>query len=476
MPQEPIENQNEDTTPSVKDKEVSTKQFIRFVRYTPKSFAGLHKDMNLAIVFDDPSKRILGFTGDQGAGKTSSLQALYSVCGGMPPKNAENKQDGAIDNELVFERGGEQYVVRQTKGSFTVTRHKDGEKSKMDAPKEFLKKVIGPIGLNPMDLKNMKGKDQIEWIRDLIPFTPERLSEEDKLLKESKKDYDARTDKKKTAKQLNTEIVATGYFTYDEGKDKFNPSAKHTEDTKIVKESELDEEVVGEKHKLAGVKKDQYNASVLELKTLDEKKAANINRIAELRKLLADEIAAGESIDTRIKAGEKWMKENENAIADYDAVVKQMKDLSDIKLKNRELETVDQKVKQYVDVTTEIKDLDKKLVDHIAAHKKFVKSFTPEIEGLEIVVAGTDDKREEGMYYKTKTMIMLSESEIFELYIQLLAFLNIQVAIIENVTSLGTAAIERINWFAEKMGGYVFYSAMERGQEKLGFQFIDKIK
>lgn len=474
MPQEPEVPENEQG--SVKDKEVSTKQFIRFVRYNPRSFAGLHKDLNIAIVFDDPDKRMLAITGDQGTGKTSSLQALYSICGGMPPKNAVNETDKAIDNELVFERGGEQYVVRQTKGSFTVTRHKDGEKSKMDAPKEFLKKVIGPIGLNPMDLKNMKGKDQIDWIRDLIPFTPDRLEGEKKLLADKQKDYDLRTDKKKTVKQLIGEITSDGYYTYDEDKSKFAPTAKFTEDTELVSKSELNEEVVGDKFKIAGQKKDSYNAAVLELNTLAEKRAVSAVRVEELRQLLEEEINKGVAIQERIDKGNTWVEENKTAIKEYDALFKQMQALSDVRLKNSSLVSVGQKLEKVATVSAEVKDLDKKLDQHLADHKKFIQSFTPKIEGLEIVVSGTDDKRDEGIYYKEKTMIMLSESEIFELYIQLLAYLNIQVAIIENVTSLGSAAIERINWFAEKSGGYVFYSAMERGQEKLGFQFIDKIK
>lgn len=460
-----------------KDTVVSTANFLRFVRFDVKSFAGIHEDMKLAIVFDDPKKRIVGFSGDQGTGKTSSLQALYTLCGGMPPKNAINEKDKNIDEELVFERNGEKYVVRATKGSFTVTKFdKDGNRSKMDSPKDFLKRVIGPIGLNPMALKGMKGPEQIEWLRSLTTFTKEQLELEADILSKKETDYKKRTEVNRVVKQLEGEVLSTGYYVWDNENKVFKATELFVADTNTVAKSELNEDIVAQNLKDAENKKNEWQKASEGLEQMRTKKFEKTLEIEELRRKLAQAEHEEKELLDRIEKGEKWIEENKGVTEVYDKAFEAMRQLGDVKMKNQNLTSVADKIKLHTTKEEEAVMLNGKLDEYDKLHKQFVQSFTPNIEGFEVVVPGIDSKKAEGLYYKEKTMIMLSESEIFELYLQLLASQNVKVTIIENITSLGTAAIERINWFAEQMGGYVFYSAMERGKEKLGFQFLDKIK
>ncbi len=70
--------------------------------------------------------------------------------------------------------------------------------------------------------------------------------------------------------------------------------------------------------------------------------------------------------------------------------------------------------------------------------------------------------------------MQLSESELWEMCTQLWIKLNIRVVLVEDISSLGTGAIEKFNEFI-KNGGYVFAAMMNRKQNNLRVSFSTKI-
>ncbi len=457
---------------------VSTDKVLRMIRFHPKSFGGIHEKMNLVIVFDDPSKRIVGLEGDQGQCKTSALEALYASFGGTEPKNAINSEDKVKDVDLVFEKGPDRYQVRLTKGSFTVTKHDpEGNKAKMDAPKDFLKRLIGPIGLNPMDLKNMKGKEQVKWLRDLTTLTPEQLKQEADILSQKEDKYNKRTDINREAKQLHAELLQTGYYLYEEEKRTFTPTDVHKENVAVLASSVLDEVQLEATFKEVDKRKKDWEKEKENLVILQSNEQKNLAYIANLEEDLRVARLRAIELSNQIEACEKTCNENGSVEKEYDKAFKDIQELSKLKLLEKSLSDSAEKMSVFKEKVTQSEQLSKEIDEYTEQHKQFIKLFTPTINDFDVVVPGVEDskKREEGLYYKDKTMLMLSESELFELYIQLLDSQNVRICIIENITSLGSQAIEKINWFVEQRGGYVFYSAMQRGQEKMSVQFLDKI-
>jgi hypothetical protein len=115
------------------------------------------------------------------------------------------------------------------------------------------------------------------------------------------------------------------------------------------------------------------------------------------------------------------------------------------------------------------------LVDEYATLKKeYIKQFTPDIEDFEVCIKDEGEERE-GLYYKKRSLSMLAESELWELATQIWKAMGVKIIYVENVSSLGTGAVEKFNQFLKNDGAYIFGTKMNRGEDNLKISFHTSI-
>ena len=132
-------------------------------------------------------------------------------------------------------------------------------------------------------------------------------------------------------------------------------------------------------------------------------------------------------------------------------------------MSEKELETL---TKQKETLTSEYEAANTELVEYI-------KSFTPDILGFEVKIA-TDENTEEGLFYTGKSIDQLCESELWEMCLLVWAAFDVRIVFAENLNSLGSNAIERLNWFVDN-GGYVFATEMDRAEKNIKISVNTKI-
>lgn len=482
----------------------------RLEQYTAESFAGIDKSKGIVVVFPE-GKNLVEYSGNQGAGKTSHLSILKHLFGAEPIPNAVNKTDGTISGELVIVKGDLKYVVKANKRNMVVILHQeDGTKSKIDEPKTFMQKLIGPYGDDPMDLKNKKGKDQIKWVRSLFNLTKEEQETEDKIMDSYKKSYEERTEINKQLASLKTKLADTGYYNWDKENKCFTAIPKLEEDKKIISSGAADAEAINSTLRKA---QEKYNESVrceFAMQGLNDdvaKKNIDIATIEDKIKKLQEELEVERSalanLQDRIKNGIEYNKQfiyakDELASAQLASQRLHENKALEVGIANAQRLLVDFDMKEQESLL-----INGKIDETQLLIKKMIKSFTPEIDGLEIKVASVIDAEFENQAYRAthpgctdrdafmhveglktdnvdglfcngRSVAEMSESELYSLCIKLWEFMGVRVVFIENITSLGSEAIDVINMFAEK-GAYVFYSQMDRKQKDLKINFHNKI-
>jgi hypothetical protein len=466
---------------SATEKEVySTQRNVQLLQFNPESFGGIRPDMNLVFYFGDVS--VVGFTGDQGQGKTSLLNCLIASLGGEEANNSihESVEDGKVvksrKSTLTFKETGNDlvtYVVTMTKTAITLKRIDTTSgtpvSSVIESPKTFLRNIFGPVGITPMILKEKDGKKQIEWIRSLYKFTPEQLAQEKELKKTILTNYTKRTDVNKDVKRLNAELKQDIYFSWDDENKTFVPSAQLKADQLFIEKNNLSEEELRGQSIEINERMRQLTQARTRVEQLQTEERVCEERIASLEEKIKYEKALLFSTKEKISTGNEYIKNLEPVEVESEQIQEKLIEIGKVSLKknniyisNRKLNEFNQIVDQQIELNAIIDSARSQLIS-------FVKEFTPEIEGLEIIITDSaiDVQKEEGLYYMGRTMAQLSESELWDFYLQICKYFDIRFMFIENVQSLGSAAIERLNWFVENNYGYVFYTAMVRGLSEM---------
>jgi hypothetical protein len=478
----------------------STPNHLHFLSFKPEAFAGL-ADTDLLFFFDK-EQPIVGFTGDQGTGKTSALRCLQFLMGGEEPDNAINSKTGKKTAELVLEpEPGVKIISRCTRTGFTVTRV-DGEGSSASSstvkkPKDFLRKLIGPVGVSPMFLKEKDGAAQIKWARSLSPISSEEAQREGLLVTQKTAAFKARTDAGRDLRNLSARLTGSGWFVPMKG-GRVIPTPAFTEKV---------EEVAGVNMR---VQLDEANKRVelaeaaarKDLETENE-----IGRLAQVSELAEKEIKRlerelEEQRRVWIESGkqkkklEDERKPTEEVAAELEAAKKEVAELAGKGLEKERITQWQKFLEEYLEAESEWTKQHQAYNDAVREHKKLVTDNVPKIEGLEACVPyeldleverarlvslhedeSSEDienrlqesiaaARREGLFYRGHSIAELSESELWDLAIQFWSVMDAHVILVENLPSLGSDAIDRINQFVEA-GGQVFYSAMQRGTREL---------
>lgn len=454
----------------------------------------IDKENGLVIIFPE-GFRYMEASGDQGTGKSSLSGALLEATGSILIPNAINSiaKDKAY-NERLTGLDGKLYHIRSTKTTYSVEQIQtddDGKpllnakgaeiRSEMKSPKTFVRQIVGSAGISPYSLKEMKPAEQVDWLRSLYNLSTDVLQEENKIKTDYDTAYKNRTKAGNDKKFYKNLVEGCEYWTeYNKWEAYFANTSFTDVEQKIAEIQVKYTDYQKAENGLASLKenllvraKEDVAAAQTDIETIEA-------QIKELQRILAEKIndkLEKENklalVEERIITGEKWLEDNKSIKDEYDAINSQIKEATEFKANKVKWETMLENKQQMDHYETEYLRLTGRLTALAKTKEDIVKLFKPNIEGLEICTPQEGDDRE-GIFYKGKTLIELAESELWELATQIWAELNVKMVFVENISSLGSGAVEQFNHFLDK-GGYIFATIMNRAEKNLKISFAKNI-
>lgn len=131
---------------------------MKILKFSAKNVKGIK------VVTLDPEGQDVVLSGGNGAGKSSVLDAIITtLSGGALPVHR-----GADRGEVVIDIGP--YRVTRTitdKTDKVVVKTQDG--ATMGEPRTMLKRLVGPLAIDPVAFCTMKPRDQVDLLFDLLP-------------------------------------------------------------------------------------------------------------------------------------------------------------------------------------------------------------------------------------------------------------------------------------------------------------------
>lgn len=430
-------------------------------------------------------KNIAKLSGDQGTGKSSTINGLLYLLGAnfdFDKDNLINTDDKTINEGLEFEKNGVRYRVKVTKSKFSLERFvpdagKEGKWYGEDEPKTTLQKLIGNIGVSPMFLKDLDGDKQIDWFRKTFAGGDDKAEKREKKLKENLKDLvtkrrDANREKTRLQKALEVNQMyqdkEANYKKFekevsaDESKKRFEElqAQANNYDRAVEKLRQIGESLVTVD---ADVERehDDYERKMRELKEAHDRKILEL----ETKK---------KSLQDSKENGDKYIADNATVKSDFEEAQTEYLEISKTLAEQEQWKSVlsmEKEMEEYNDaIVAADAQKDKLSLELLSITKKYL----PEIEGLEMKVAKGLDDEEEGIFYHGKTLAQLSESELWGLFLLIWEEKGVQFVFIENVSSLGSKAIDILNDLSKK-GIKVYASEMDRKKDTMKITFTDSL-
>lgn len=151
----------------------------------------------VVIKFNETGATIIG--GDNEQGKTSVLDAIESVLGGLKHSPEEPIRKGTKKARIVLKT--DTITVTRTFSKKGSTIKVEGDDGAHSSPQAMLDALIGPLSFDPLAFDRMKGSEQAETIKKMVPGLD--LSALDA---ERKKEYDLRTIYSRDLKRAEVEL------------------------------------------------------------------------------------------------------------------------------------------------------------------------------------------------------------------------------------------------------------------------------
>jgi hypothetical protein len=477
------------------------KHWLKFMDVRLLSFAGFFKGKQAEIIYPEgftpskdefdpdggiviifpPEHRYIEAAADQGTGKTSWLNFLKESTGAKMVQKWFNTTDNTRNYERTFVgKNGKHYRVKATKTEFNLfemQRTEDGEdyqrnhkgviyEQKVPDAKNMLVELLGPPGLSPMAIAEKEGKEQVEWLKSLVMNDPQLKKAEFDLNKDIKTTYDTRTKVNQEVKRLAQVLESNAYYKEYEGWKKY------------FNETSFDD--IKEQIQTARKNYDQHREMETNLSQLKED-VSNWERecreIEEQIKMLQNKLTAKkeaiEEVQVNITDIDAKVLENAHVVETYNQITDKVEQATVFNAKKQSFDQMENTLQEYNHQSDESIRLTNRLDQLREAKQKFIASITPDVPGLEVFIPDEEQKKE-GLEYNGKPLNMLCESDQWEWFTPLCKACGIQALYIENVSSLGTGAIEKFNEFIQE-GGYVFGSRMDRSVKHFRLTFHSKI-
>lgn len=442
---------------------------LHLKKFEAKDFMGISSEDPIVIDFTEARKGqgVTKLTGNQGVGKTSTLTALMFLMGAafdIDTKNFKNITDDTIDVNLEFEYQKEQYQVTASGTRLILKKFmKEADRFiNVGEPKTVLRAIFGNLGVSPMFLKGIAGKKQIEWFKETFGTDAEATRKEKKIVEGIETVFVQRRDVNRDIGSLKGALkLEPLYVNYEKSQEKFKKP------------------ISAEKEKAAfdelSKKNSQFEKSKQTLSDLKEEQIDNQHEIDQLREKLAAAEKESLAINDRIEKGEKWISDNKSIPKEFATANEAWLNLSKTLAEYEKWKGILKKEKEMHENEEVSKQADASLDKLRKDLLKLTKSYLPEIEGLEIKVKTGLDDTEEGIYYNDKSLAMLSESELWDLFLLIWADKGVQFVFCENVNALGSSAVATLNRLV-KEGAQVFASEMLRKQNHMTITFSTKIE
>lgn len=444
-------------------------------KLTTTSFQGIDSNKPVVIDFTEYAEnRITKLTGDQGVGKTSTINSLLYACGqtfDFKLENFININDGTLSGSFEFEKNGKQYKVTYSKTKFTLNRlYKDADEPEAEGkwipesdPKELLRKLIGHVAISPMELKSMKGPKQVEWLFDMLSVPKEVKAKQDELNAILKNATTARTEANKTYTQLKSALSQDDFYLNWEQTEKL-----YIEEKGILSVKEALNEADKKRQQLETAKTGYY--------TLTQQLENKNQQISDLETKIVLLKQEQESLVKRVDEGRTYIEANEPIVKEsYNKTYKEFTEINNYVMERNHWLDVVKKKKEMDEFETAVQELDVRKKDTRVMLQSLIKGILPDIKGLEIESEEQiDSQRPVGIYIDGKTPAQLSESELFDFNFQVCISQGISMAFIENISSFGSATIDTLNRMAE-MGIWIFATMVDRRKKSLGIEISNKI-
>lgn len=462
--------------------QITRPNHLQLVSVDVGSYAGNNfPDDRHMVVFFPEEKGIVELEGNQGTGKTSMLNMMRALMGDIEPENAINSKSKSNRASLVYKIGEEVYMSKITNSTRTLTLSKDNDNktSKVNKPVEVLRDHFRPLGVYPDFVRTKKsGEDQIAWMKELAGKTSPELAQIETDVKLKREGFfKERTGVNRDVDRLRIEIKATGLYNYDAEQKVFVTSDELIRAVEELAQAPQNEEQIKEEHTTAHANVEKLEKAATRLEALVDSKSrteASItgieNQIIALQLKLESEKTALKNLNDTIAKGQEFVNEYKDAPEKYLVAKKNLENLSRITLQRKAIEDANKKMAEYKTAEEQQLRLNSSLVEMDKLLAEISKEYTPPIEGLTIETDDTIDGKKPGVYINGINMAHLSESELWDFCLQLWKFSGTKFVFIENSTSLGSCAIDRINWFV-KNGGRVFMSTMRREYKELKVSF-----
>lgn len=435
-------------------------------QFTANDFMGIDSSAPIVIDFSKARGNVVKLTGDQGTKKTSTMTALMYVMGAafnVDTKTFFNQTDEAIDVTLAFKYEGEDYVVTANGSRFMLKRKIKDRMVQEAEPKTILKNIFGNLGVSPMFLKEKNGKQQIEWVKKTFGVEEEASKKEVKITTQLK---EAETNRR----EVNRDIKNTkGALELEPLFQNFEASQKKFKEAPSAKKEKEAFEALQEKNA-------EYDRAESGIAQLKQEIANRNNIIAELKKKLKAEEDALMAAQKRKEASDKWLKDNESVPADYEAAQEKWLNLSKTLADHEKWKTI-VKRKSELDDMEETVNVTNGLIDKLRKQLlELTATYLPKVPGLEIrVKVGLDDE-DEGIYYHNKSLAMLSESELWDLFADhIWPAKDVFFIFCENITSLGSQAIANMNKLVKDKKAMIFASEVDRKKDEMSITITSKI-
>lgn len=263
---------------------------LRIVRLTAENVK------RLTAVEIVPKGNVIEITGNNGAGKSSVLDAIFWALAGTKHVQAKPIRDGAESARIVVDMG--ELVVTRTfrrgaDGEIKPTLRVEGaDGAVFQKPQSILDSLLGTLSFDPIEFERKAPKEQFDALRRFVPdFDFEALDAQTRGDTEKRKDANRDAKQKRAAADLI--VVPENFSPIDEQAiiDQITSAAEHN-DT-IAKREERRRQV---DQRIADIDR---NADIFEREIAELEK-----RIATLRAKLLEEEEEAEELRERRDAAE----------------------------------------------------------------------------------------------------------------------------------------------------------------------------
>lgn len=446
---------------------------LHLITFEANSFAGIDSESPVIIDFTAARKNqgITILKGDQGTRKTSTLYALMSLMGAtfnFDTKNFINKKDETIDTVLEFTHNKEKYQVKQTGSRLTLKKWIGKPHDRWvpeSSPKETLRTIFGNLGVSPMFLKDLPGKKQIEWFKTTFGSDEEASKKEVRKTNDLRKAMDVRKEANRLSKEIGGWLAQNDlYENYEANQKKFATTITAEKEQKKLEELQ--------------VKKSAFDKAVIGLSTLESAKTSLEEHITRLEEQVAEERKKLQEIKDRVEDGKKYIAASNGITKEFDAANQAFMNINKLLVKQSQWKEVVQKKKE-LDEADDLRIQSESNVDKLRNELlELASAYLPTIPGLENRVKGLgidDGDDDEGIFFQGKSLAQLSESELWDLFLQIWEEKDVHFVYAENINALGSQATATLNRLVKEKKAQVFASEVDRSKDTMEISFTTKI-